>query len=141
MSSVMLGSRPQILPPDTYNRIQRRGVNYEKRVVRDLVGLLDPSATLIHGQWLYVGKSFCQPDIIILRPKAPTLIIEVKLSHRPGAKKKLFDVYLPAVIEAFPGPVACAQVFRNLNRGNPDSCDLEYLLSMTTHRYAEIMWR
>lgn len=140
MSSVRLGHRPAILPRDSFTRIQRRGVNYEKRVVKDMVGCYHDYFT-IHGQWFYKGTSFCQPDIILIPPKGCILVIEVKLTHKKGVEKKLRDLYIPLVEEAFPGkPVACGQVFRNAD-GTEAPFDLEYFKSLTTHQYGEVQWR
>lgn len=141
MSSVVLGRRPPVLPADSYNRIQRRGVNYEKRVVRDLV-LGYPDAFILHGQWLYKDRNFCQPDIILIPRRGPLLILEVKLSRKKGVEAKLRDLYIPWVESAFPGkPVACGQIYRNLNGGNPHSCDLQFLGTLTPNQYGEVLWR
>lgn len=141
MFCVTLGQRPLLLPRDTYSKIQRRGINYEKRVARDLVHLLDDKATVLHGQWLFKGSSFCQPDLIVLRHKKPTLVLEVKLTHKKAATKKLWDLYVPMVLEAFPGPIACGQVYRNAGATKPDSCFLEYLLDLKNYKYGEVMWK
>ncbi len=140
MSSARLGHRPAILPRDSFTHIQRRGVNYEKRVVRDLVGCY-PEYFIIHGQWIYKGNSFCQPDIILIPHKGPILVLEVKLTHKRGVEKKMRDLYVPLVEETFPGKsVACGQVFRNAD-GTEAPFDLELFKIFTHHQYGEVQWR
>lgn len=141
MSCVRLGQRPRVLPRDTYNTLQRRGINYEKRVVRDLV--LTPGyedCTIIHGQWLYGNETFCQPDILVL-VGGRVIVLEVKLSRKASVFPKMRDKYVPWVRHAFPGKIACGQIYRNLNGGKPDDFCLEYFLGLGDGMYGEVIWK
>lgn len=141
MPSVVLGQRPKVLPKDSYNRIQRRGINYEKRVARDISQSYPQDFFVIHGQWLYRGAFiFCQPDILVIPPKGPIIVLEVKLSRKGSVLKKMQELYLPMVMEAFPGRSAVAgQVFRTGVGAN--SFDLDYFKTLTHMQYGEVQWR
>lgn len=141
MFSVALGQRPQILPTDSYNRIQRRGINYEKRALRDLIHQYGWGYTVVHGQWLYHDRGFCQPDILVIPDRGPLLVLEVKLTRKGYVEKKLRDVYMPLVASAFPNKeMACGQIYRNGDRSKPDSVDLTYFLSLKPNHYGEVQW-
>lgn len=142
MSSIRLGKRPDFLPADTYNRIQRRGVNYEKRVVRDIIRTIPTTCFVIHGQWLYGDDGCCQPDIIIVPRKGPIVVVEVKLTRRKDVEKKLKNLYVPWTREAFPGrEIAYAQVYRNSDGWYADDFTLEYLLTLSHMQYGEVQWK
>jgi hypothetical protein len=140
MSLVTLGKRPEVLPPDSYNRIQRRGINYEKRVARDIVHTYPTTCFILHGQWLYREGAFCQPDLVVIPRKGPVLVLEVKLSRKRDVLKKMQQLYLPWVLDAFPGrPAIAGQIFRNGT--GADAFDLDYFLSLTHLQYGEVQWR
>lgn len=97
---------------------------------------------MMWGQWIYYDKSFCQPDIVVVRPHRPLIIVEVKLTRKRGVEKKLRSVYAEAVGGAYPGvPLCFAQVYKNMDGPPPDAFDIEYIFGLKPNQYAEVMWR
>lgn len=142
MSSPILGSRPTYLSKDTPTRIQRKGLLYEKKVVRHLVNTGDLTTFLIHGQWIYWDGAVCQPDIILIPQKGPISLIEVKLTCKRNVEKKLRDVYGRALQQIFAGrPLTFCQIYKNLDGGTPFSNDPGDALTLKPYQYGEILWR
>lgn len=136
-----LGRRPPSLPPATHSGIQRRGIMYERKVAQAVSQSLGMDAFLIHGQWIYVNGTFCQPDIIVIQDRGPRLVLEVKLTRKGGVERKLREVYGPLVQTMWGGDVAYAQVYRNMDGRDPDHIGLESLSTLKPLSYCEIMWR
>lgn len=140
--SPRLGLKPPYIKGGTHTRIQRKGILYEKKVARALVEWASSDDLILHGQWIYWGGAVCQPDLLLIPPRGPILIIEVKLTHKKNAEKKLREVYGPAVDRIFAGRgIAYAQIFKNLNGNKPHSYDFDHLRTLTAYQYGEILWR
>jgi hypothetical protein len=142
MSSPRLGHRPHYLSKDRPTRIQRKGLLYEKKVVRHLVEQGNLDTFIIHGQWIYWDKSVCQPDIIVVPPNGPVVVVEVKLTRKRAVEKKLRDVYGVALQHIFAGrSLSYCQVYKNLDGGEPFSYDPWDILTLKPFEYGEILWR
>lgn len=142
MSSPTLGHRPHYLSKDRPTRIQRKGILYEKKVVRYLVEQGNLDAFIIHGQWIYWDKAVCQPDIIVVPPKGPVVVVEVKLTRKRAVEKKLREVYGVALQHIFAGrSLSFCQVYKNLDGGEPFSYDPWDILNLKPFEYGEILWR
>jgi hypothetical protein len=142
MSSPHLGHRPLYLPKDKHTRIQRKGILYEKKVVRHLAEGGNLDTFIIHGQWIYWDKSVCQPDIIVVPPKGPVVVVEVKLTQKRNVEKKLREVYGVALQHIFAGrSLSYCQIYKNLDDGEPFSLDPWDILTLKPFEYGEIQWR
>jgi hypothetical protein len=142
MSSPHLGHRPLYLPKDKPNRIQRKGILYEKKVVRHLAEGGNLDTFIIHGQWIYWDKAVCQPDIIVVPPKGPVVVVEVKLTQKRNVEKKLREVYGVALQHIFAGrSLSYCQIYKNLDDGEPFSLDPWDILTLKPFEYGEIQWR
>ena len=142
MSSPRLGHRPHYLSKDRPTRIQRKGLLYEKKVVRHLVEQGNLDTFIIHGQWIYWDKAVCQPDIIVVPPKGSVVVVEVKLTRKRAVEKKLRDVYGVALQHIFAGrSLSYCQVYKNLDGGEPFSYDPWDILNLKPFEYGEILWR
>tara|TARA_R110000744_G_scaffold11669_5_gene35382 strand:- start:15408 stop:15935 length:528 start_codon:yes stop_codon:yes gene_type:complete len=99
---------------------RRAGVVYEKKVA-DYLEIMYPNR-MRHGQWFHFeddrGTGWCQTDILILpETDEPLVIIEVKLTHKPGAKHKLKSLYQPIVHKVWPSHrIIRVQVCKNLTK-------------------------
>lgn len=102
----------------------RAGLVYEKKVA-DYLEIMYPNR-IRHGQWFTFedakGKGWCQTDVLILPVKdEPLVIVEVKLTHKPGAKHKLKSLYQPIVCSIWPDhKVIRVQVCKNLTKAFAD---------------------
>jgi Holliday junction resolvase-like predicted endonuclease len=142
MSSPRLGHRPHYLSKDRPTRIQRKGLLYEKKVVRHLVEQGNLDTFIIHGQWIYWDKAVCQPDIIVVPPKGPVVVVEVKLTQKRNVEKKLREVYGVALQHIFAGrSLSYCQIYKNLDDGEPFSLDPWDILTLKPFEYGEIQWR
>jgi hypothetical protein len=142
MSSPHLGHRPLYLPKDKHTRIQRKGILYEKKVVRHLAEGGNLDTFIIHGQWIYWDKAVCQPDIIVVPPKGPVVVVEVKLTQKRNVEKKLREVYGVALQHIFAGrSLSYCQIYKNLDDGEPFSLDPWDILTLKPFEYGEIQWR
>jgi hypothetical protein len=142
MSSPTLGHRPLYLPKDKHTRIQRKGILYEKKVVRHLAEGGNLDTFIIHGQWIYWDKAVCQPDIIVVPPKGPVVVVEVKLTQKRNVEKKLREVYGVALQHIFAGrSLSYCQIYKNLDDGEPFSLDPWDILTLKPFEYGEIQWR
>ena len=142
MSSPTLGHRPTYLPKDKPTRIQRKGILYEKKVVKHLAETGDLSTFIIHGQWIYWDKAVCQPDIIVIPQRGPVVVVEVKLTRKRPVEKKLREVYGEALQRIFAGrPLSFAQIYKNLDGGEPFSLEPWDILTLKPWEYGEIQWR
>jgi hypothetical protein len=142
MSSPTLGHRPTYLSNNKPTRIQRKGILYERKVVRHLAETVDLSTFIIHGQWIYWDKAVCQPDIIVVPQQGPIVVVEIKLTRKRNVEKKLREVYGEALQRIFPQrPLSFAQVYKNLDGGEPFSLDLWDILALKPNEYGEILWR
>lgn len=102
------------------------GIRYEKRIVRRLMDAYGDDCKVTHGPWIQyedkTGQHFAQPDVLIEPPdvQLPIIIVEVKLSHRPFAERKLRRLYGPLVRRALGLPdnrrVVLVQVFKSCRR-------------------------
>jgi hypothetical protein len=142
MSSPTLGHRPLYLPKDNPTRIQRKGILYEKKVVRHLAEGGNLDTFIIHGQWIYWDKAVCQPDIIVVPPKGPVVVVEVKLTQKRNVEKKLREVYGVALQHIFAGrSLSYCQIYKNLDDGEPFSLDPWDILTLKPFEYGEIQRR
>jgi hypothetical protein len=142
MSSPTLGHRPLYLPKDNPTRIQRKGILYEKKVVRHLAEGGNLDTFIIHGQWIYWDRAVCQPDIIVVPPKGPVVVVEVKLTQKRNVEKKLREVYGVALQHIFAGrSLSYCQIYKNLDDGEPFSFDPWDILTLKPFEYGEIQWR
>lgn len=125
------------LEPATPTTSQAAGIRYEKRIAKKIADLYGDEAQVMHGPWIHyadmTGPHYAQPDIVII-PEAihkPVIIIEVKLSHRPFAERKLRRLYLPLVKEAGGIPtgrrILLVQVFKSCRRRTKLPDDPVYL--------------
>lgn len=120
-------------PPSTYNRWQRRGISFEKKVGRHLAPLCP-----LHGPWLYFtdkwGPRVVQPDFVL--PHHPTTnhtyLLECKLSYKDEAEKKLLTIYRPLVERLYGVPVCCIQVVRHLRHYDGPLTTFEEAFAATT---------
>ncbi len=135
-----LGLRPPVLPPPVYSGMQRRGVAYEKKVAQAVSLTLSLDDFLIHGQWIYVNGTFCQPDLILIQGRGPRLVLEVKLTRKGGVERKLREVYGPLVQALWGGDIAYAQVYKNMDGPSPDFLGLDELPRLRPNSYSEIMY-
>lgn len=142
MSSPTLGPRPTYLRDNKPTRIQRKGILYERKVVRHLVETGDLSTFVLHGQWIYWDKSVCQPDIIVIPQRGPIVVVEVKLTRKRPVEKKLREVYGVALQQVFPQrPLSFCQIYKNLDGGEPFSYNPWDIFTLKPHEYGEILWR
>lgn len=142
MSSPHLGPKPTFLRDNRPTRIQRKGILYEKKVARALVEWATLDDFVLWGQWIYWDKAVCQPDLLLIPPRGPIVVIEVKLTRKRPVEKKLREVYGPAVERIFAGRgVAFAQIYKNLDGGEPHGFDFDLLRELGPCDYAEIHWR
>jgi len=142
MSSPHLGHRPAYLGKDKPTRIQRKGLLYEKKVARALVEWAGPHDFILWGQWIYWDRAVCQPDLLLIPPKGPIVVVEVKLTRKRNVEKKLREVYGSAVDRIFAGRgVAFAQIYKNQDGGTAHGFDLDLLRNPAPYSYTEILWR
>lgn len=142
MSSPILGHRPAYLSKDKPSRIQRKGILYEKKVVRHLAEQGSLHDFIIHGQWIYWDKAVCQPDIIVLPPSGPVVVVEVKLTRKRNVEKKLREVYGAALSRIFAWrPLSFCQIYKNLDGGEPFSLEPWDIRTLKPDEYGEICWR
>lgn len=142
MSSPRLGPRPTFLRDNKPTRIQRKGLLYEKKVARALVEWAAPDDLILWGQWIYWDRAVCQPDLILIPPRGPVVVVEVKLTYKRPVEKKLREVYGPAVDRIFAGRgVSYAQIYKNLDGGTPLGYDFDLLRDLRPYQYGEILWR
>ena len=142
MSSPHLGLRPTYLRDNKPTRIQRKGILYEKRVARALVEWATPDDFILWGQWIHWDRAVCQPDLILIPPRGPIVVVEVKLTCKRNVEKKLREVYGPAVDRIFAGRgVTFAQIYKNLDGCEPHGYDFDLLRELGPYDYAEILWR
>lgn len=121
--------------------MQRKGINYEKKVAAAVSRLLSLDDFMIHGQWIYVNDTFCQPDLVVVQGRGPRLVLEVKLTRKRGAERKLREIYGPLVQALFGGDVAYAQIYKNVDGPDPDFMDLDCLWGLRPSSYVEVLWR
>jgi len=109
--------------PQTFTSAQKRGLSYEKKIAQKLAALY-PAGRVLHGQWIIyedsTGRHYAQPDILIIPENEclPIVVVEVKLSHRPHAERKLLRLYVPLLRTALgvskKRKVVAVQVFRSV---------------------------
>lgn len=104
-----------------YNLIQKKGLSYEKKVFEHIRRLSGSDSDVLHGRWIYYidrnGPAYCQPDVLVIphSPDDPILVIEVKLSYKKEAQRKLRTLYGPLVEHLHPGrSVIRAQICSNI---------------------------
>jgi len=142
MSSPTLGHRPSFLSKDKPSRIQRKGILYEKKVVRYMAEQGSLHDFIIHGQWIYWDKAVCQPDIIVIPRQGPIVVVEVKLTRKRNVEKKLREVYGAALSRVFAGrPISFCQIYKNLDGGEPYALDPWEIRTLKPGEYGEIQWR
>lgn len=120
----LLDGAPIWLPKQKVTGVMRKGLVYENRVGDYLKAWLGDDRVL-HGPWLEFedrhGKSWCQPDYVILSTEDdPMVIVEVKLTHKRGAKSKLKNLYAPACKKIWKPvrgkPPKMVQICKNLDK-------------------------
>lgn len=96
------------------------GLVYERKVQKELETRLGIEG--VSNQWFRFhdrkGSEFCQPDwygVITSPTGAKVLLVEIKLSQKPGAYVKLQRLYKPILEKFLSLPVITLQVFRNIN--------------------------
>ena len=103
---------------------RKAGLIYERKVANYLEALYP--GRVRHGQWFefedHRGKGWCQTDVLVMPVEdGPLILIEIKLSHRPAAERKLKAMYLPVVLAVWPDtPIVRIQVCKNLTKGFDD---------------------
>lgn len=100
------------------------GIRYEKRIARKLLDIYGDDCKVTHGPWIQfedkTGVHFAQPDVLIepADVSLPLIVVEIKLSHRPFAERKLRRLYGPLVRRALDLPagrrMVLIQVFKSV---------------------------
>ena len=102
-----LSEAPDFLDPHSYQSpAMLKGLRYEMEVKKHLVELFEAEQVVL-GPWIkyYDGLKWrwAQPDVVLLPKKADHLVIgEVKLTWRPGAVRKLQQLYAPLCHKLWP---------------------------------------
>lgn len=128
------------------------GIRYEKRVAKALKELFEEDYTVHHGMWIRYSAtegdkridSICQPDIIMIphTKKRPVIVIEIKLSSRNDARRKLDALYTRVVRKITRRRCAAAQVYRNLGETTgPTKIAIGDLTKLNAGDYAEFLFR
>lgn len=126
------GKKPRL------SRLQRAGLAYEKRVVRQSRRWW-PKATVLHNPWIRfedaLGIRYCCPDVVVLAAEGGW-VLEAKLSWSPYAEDKLLGLYVP-LCEAlwerdFFGAAVCSS-WRPEAEGEP-------LGSPTSRKFSWVLW-
>lgn len=106
-------SRPSCIPVGRPRGVKAQGLRYER-----LLAKAWPQA--VHGQWWTYGaygvRKFCQTDLLLVRPTA-AIIVEVKLSWTPEARRALDEVYIPVVKRALDKPAFGFMATQHLRKG------------------------
>jgi hypothetical protein len=101
-----------------------------------------------HGRWIYYidsgGPSYCQPDIVCIPcdSSSPILLIEVKLSYKKEARRKLRSLYAPLIQYLHPDhDIVRIQVCQNIRL--TDEKDIHRMDQLMEARpsYKCIHWR
>ena len=101
---------------------QRRGLTYEKKVLKALEDLIADPWVLYKKPWIRWKDRLLQPDAVIVGKKI-IYLVEVKLTYRDDIWEKLWLLYAPPVETHFKKPVLCVQVFKNLRDGEPHDAE------------------
>ncbi len=115
-----LDTKPPFIKEDKAKGKRRAGLVYERKVANYLEALYPERVR--HGQWFTFedkrGKGWCQTDILVMpEDTEPLVIVEVKLTYKPGAKHKLKSFYQPVVRNVWPVPrIIRVQVCKNLTK-------------------------
>lgn len=130
------------------NRNQKRGLDYERKVILGLQKSLGEDCVLAHPWILYcdeAGTHFAQPDALIYDSKHRAFtIVEIKLSYRPEAAQKLRDFYGPLVRKVFrKRKLRFLQICKNLKPTAKDHTthSLESGTKKGGPDYAVLQWR
>ena len=102
------------------NSAMLQGLRFEHKIKDFLSDRYSDKAELLKGQWFQFedirGRGFAQPDIILFPQEFvtndPLIIVEVKLTWRPGVERKLRRFY---------GPL-CQQIWPNLKQRHVQIC-------------------
>ena len=103
-----------------------QGLRFEKNIKNFLSEAYDERAKVLPGQWFEFedirGRGFAQPDVILLPPQGHLLIVEVKLTWRPGVERKLRRFYGPLCEQIWPD---LKQKHVQICRGLKKNCSVE----------------
>jgi hypothetical protein len=111
-----------------------QGLKYEANVAKVLKRLYS-ECEVMHGPWIkYLnGPKDCkvkwaQPDVVIVPKRGPIVIVECKLTWRPGASEKLERLYGPLIKRLYPRrKVVLVQVCKNLTERSKEEGELQKL--------------
>jgi len=113
---------PAFIDPHSYQSpTMRKGLDYEKKVKNYLLELFDLDQVVL-GPWIRYDDGlkwrWAQPDIVLIPREAQHLVIgEVKLTWRPGAVRKLENLYEPLCRKVWPDhEVKRAQICRGIKK-------------------------
>lgn len=146
-SVTMLPAGPPFRLAHAKKGAAREGVRFETRLFRFLAGLFPPPFTVLHGPWLEYrhgeGKAYCQPDIVISHPHFAPVVVEAKLSQKPGAYGKLARLYGPLVSWLYRRTAVLIQAYRNTTGLGPGShlrnpLDWPFASTVVPHSYQYI---
>jgi len=122
LQEAFLSPAPDFIDPHSYQTpAMLKGLTYEKQVKDYLVELFDEDQVVL-GPWIkyFDGLKWrwAQPDVVLLPRKTRRLVIgEVKLTWRPGAVRKLQQLYEPLCRKLWPEyEVKRAQICKGIKK-------------------------
>jgi len=154
LQEAVLSETPDFLDPYSYRTAaMQKGLNYEREVKDYLTETFCGEVDIFLGPWIkYVEAPdyrwrYAQPDVVMLNehnPYYPFLVIgEVKLTWKPGAVRKLNNLYEPLCRKVWPNiPVKKVQICKGIKK----NCKVEEwhqlkdILSPDKPDYFDVHW-